>query len=351
MKTKDQIIVVLIGIIAFGWLIYSIKSILPPFVLSFIIAYFLNPLVNFLNEKTRMNRVMATLLVMISFFAFVVVIFMTLIPLLYSQAVSLIEVLPSYYEVVMGEFYPKIVEMFSHFGIKMDESASGLISGYDFNEKFFAMAKDLVVNAAVSLATLVNVISLIFIMPILVFYLLKDWEKVIVDINAYLPKALVTTIRKIMADIDTVLSGYVRGQFNVCLILAIIYSVFLTIAGLNFGFTIGFLTGVLSFIPYVGMLTGVVMALLAALFQWGFDFFHISFVLLIFLFGQVIESNFLTPKIIGNRVGLSPVWIIFGLFVFGALFGFLGLLIAVPLTAVCGVIFKHFALLYKKKYT
>ena len=165
-----------------------------------------------------------------------------------------------------------------------------------------------------------------------------------------LSKRLTSTISNVILTYSP-FGNNVRGQFNVCLILVIIYSSLLSFTGLNFGFLIGFLTGLFSFIPYVGMLSGVTAAIAVALFQWGFDTSHISAVSLVFIFGQIVESNFLTPKLIGAKIGLHPVWLIFGLFIFGALFGFIGVLVAVPLTAICGVIIKHFALEYKKKFT
>jgi predicted PurR-regulated permease PerM len=197
---------------------------------------------------------------------------------------------------------------------------------------------------------LINILSLIFITPILVFYLLKDWNILMIKIYELLPKSIAKQTKEVAGDINKTLAGYVRGQFNVCLILAIFYAASLSLVGLNFGFLIGFLTGMFAFVPYVGMFCGTVAAIVVALFQWGFDFTYLSLVAAIFLLAQLVESNFLTPKLIGDKIGIHPVWMIFGLFVFGVLFGFLGVLFAVPLTAIFGVIAKYFALQYKRKF-
>ena len=219
------------------------------------------------------------------------------------------------------------------------------------NSKLIELSKNIFDNAITSSIVLINVISIIFIAPILVFYLLKDWDLFLKKINSYLPRRISAPVKEIAKEIDKTLSGYIRGQFNVCIILAIIYAALLSICGLNFGFLIGFLTGLFAFVPYIGMLLGVTAAIIASLFQWGFDISHIAVISSIFIFGHLIESNFLTPKLIGSKIGLHPIWIIFGLFVFGALFGFVGVLIAVPLTAIFGVIIKYFAIEYKKKFT
>jgi predicted PurR-regulated permease PerM len=188
-------------------------------------------------------------------------------------------------------------------------------------------------------------------MPILVFYLLKDWDILMQKIYELLPRGVAGTAKQIAKEIDKTLAGYVRGQFHVCLILAAFYSISLSLAGLNFGFLIGFLTGMFAFMPYIGMLFGTSAAIIIALFQWGFNFTNLAPVGIIFLVAQLIESNFLTPKLIVNKIGLHTVWIIFGLFVFGVLLGFVGVLLALPLTAICGVIIKYFLLQYKKKFT
>ncbi len=351
MKTKDKIIVYFLIFFAIGWLLYQVKSALAPFIFSLVIAYFLNPIVDYIQKKRGLSRLLATSLVLGSFLSIIISLSSVLLPVIYVQFVDLINIFPQYLSILTDEFYPKLVATFNKIGFKFDDNLSNIFASKEFYGKIAELWRDIFDSAISSSRALINIISLIFIAPILIFYLLKDWNILIEKIDNYLPKSSSVTIRKIATNINKTLSGYVRGQFHVCFILAIVYSSLLSFTGLNFGFLIGFLTGIFAFIPYIGMLCGVTAAIIIGLFQWGFDIPHATAVTAVFLFGQLLESNFLTPKMIGSKVGLHPVWMIFGLFFFGALFGFIGVLFAVPLTAICGVIIKHFALEYKKKFT
>ncbi|MES2961247.1 MAG: AI-2E family transporter [Pseudomonadota bacterium] len=351
MKLKDKVISIVIILAIFFWLIYLVKSVLAPFICSFIIAYFLDPIVDFFCKKYKMSRALATSLILGLFLTILITLGAILLPILCAQFTDLLTALPGYFQTILHDFYPKVVSTLDGVGIRIEKDLSHLLANEQVTSKFVDLSKNIVDNAVNSSLTLINILSLIFITPILIFYLLKDWDILIKKIGDYLPRQVAISTRRIALDIDKTLSGYVRGQFNVCLILGLIYSSMLSFTGLNFGFLIGLLTGLFSFVPFVGMLCGVTTAIIVTLFQWGLDVTHIAAVSLVFIFGQVVESNFLTPKLIGAKIGLHPVWLIFGLFVFGVLFGFVGVLIAVPLTAICGVIIKHFALEYKKRFT
>lgn len=349
MKLKDKIILGVAILAIFIWLIYLVKSVLTPFIFSLIIAYFLDPMVDKLekSKKIKFSRIGATTIILGMFLTVLIIAGSVLFPIIYSQLNSLIHTLPQYFQVFSSDFYPKVIELMNSFGFKIEEDFAQIIG----NERFVNFSHDIFNNALDSSMSFINILSLIFITPILVFYLLKDWDLLVKKINDYLPKTFSLEAKEIATDVDKTLSGYIRGQFNVCLILGLFYSIFLSISGLNFGFLIGFLTGLFSFIPYVGMICGVIIAFIVALFQWGMDINNLAIIAVIFLAGQMIEGNFLTPKLIGSRIGLHPVWVIFGLFVFGNLFGFTGILVAVPLTAIFGVIIRYFALKYKKKFT
>lgn len=350
MKTKDKFISFAIILVTFFWLVFLVKSVLTPFVCSLIVAYFLNPLVDLLHKKYNLSRTTSTSLILGLFLAFITIICSFLLPLIYGQFVALIGALPEYFQIIVTDFYPKVAETLGKLGVSIDIDPAHLLNNEQVTSQFVGLSQNIFDNVLTSSITLINILSLIFITPILVFYLLKDWDVFIEKIDSYLPRRISIPTKQIARDIDKTLSGYLRGQFNVCFILAIIYSTLLSFTGLNFGFLIGFMTGLFSFIPFVGMLIGVSIAAVVALIQWGFDITNISAIAAIFVFGQIVESNFLTPKLIGEKIGLHPVWLIFGLFIFGALFGFVGVLIAVPLTAICGVIIKYFALKYKKKF-
>ena len=185
-----------------------------------------------------------------------------------------------------------------------------------------------------------SVLSLLIITPVVAFYLLLDWEKVVATVDGWIPLQHRDTVRGLARDIDAAIAGFVRGQAVICLILAVFYAIGLTLTGLNFGFLIGLMTGLLSFIPFVGAGTGFLVAAIVAIAQFWPDWTSIAMVVGVFLVGQVLEGYVLSPKLVGAKVGLHPVWMMFSLIAFGYLFGFVGLLIAIPLAATIGVLLR-----------
>jgi len=183
--------------------------------------------------------------------------------------------------------------------------------------------------------------------PVVAIYLLYDWDRMVARIDDLLPREHAPVIRYLAGEIDRTMSGFIRGMGTVCLILGTYYAVALRLAGLQFGLVVGFAAGLLTFIPYVGALVGGVLAIGLALFQFWGDWLSIGLVALIFVLGQTIEGNILTPKLVGSSIGLHPVWLIFSLSVFGALFGFVGMLVAVPVAAAIGVIARFAIMQYK----
>jgi predicted PurR-regulated permease PerM len=182
-----------------------------------------------------------------------------------------------------------------------------------------------------------NLLSLLFITPLVAFYLLRDWDGIVAVVDDWLPRDHAPVIRAQLAAVDRVLSGFVRGQLTVCLVLGVFYALGLGLVRLDFGLVIGLATGLISFVPVFGTLVGFAVGIGVALVQFGFAW-QVAAVAGVFLAGQAIEGNFLTPKLVGSRVGLHPVWTIFALLAGGALAGFTGLLLAVPAAAVIGVL-------------
>jgi predicted PurR-regulated permease PerM len=187
---------------------------------------------------------------------------------------------------------------------------------------------------------LINLAGLLVVTPVVAFYMLLDWDHMVERVDGWIPRDNVDTVRGIASDIDRAIAGFVRGQGTMCLILGLLYGTALTLAGLNFGLLIGLFAGFVSFIPYVGSISGLVLALAVAAVQFWPDWVMISIIVAIFVGGQFIEGNILQPKLVGESVGLHPVWLMFALFAFGALFGFVGLLVAVPAAAVVGVLVR-----------
>ena len=189
-----------------------------------------------------------------------------------------------------------------------------------------------------SVGSLVNVVVLLVIVPVVAFYLLYDWDRMIAEIDRLLPREHAPVIRRLAREIDQTLASFIRGMGTVCLILGTYYAVALMLVGLQFGLVVGAFAGLVTFIPYVGAILGGALAIGLALFQFWGDWLSIGLVAGIFVLGQVVEGNILTPKLVGESVGLHPVWLIFALSVFGALFGFVGMLVAVPVAAAIGVL-------------
>jgi len=186
----------------------------------------------------------------------------------------------------------------------------------------------------------VNFVSLFVVTPVVAFYILLDWDRMVEKVDSWTPRQHAATIRRLARDIDRSVAGFVRGQGSVCLILGTFYGVALTMVGLNFGLLIGLFAGLVSFIPYVGSVLGLILSVGVALVQFWPDAIWVIVVAAIFFTGQFFEGNILQPKLVGASVGLHPVWLMFALFAFGALFGFVGLLMAVPLAAAVGVLVR-----------
>jgi predicted PurR-regulated permease PerM len=187
---------------------------------------------------------------------------------------------------------------------------------------------------------LVSFASVLIVMPVVTFYLIRDWHRMVDRVDSWIPVRQRETVRQLAREIDAAIGGFLRGQFGVCLFLGCYYAVGLMLAGLEFGLLIGLIAGVITFVPYIGSMTGLMIAASVAIAQFWPDWKRITLVIAIFLVGQFIEGNIVSPKFVGERVGLHPVWLIFAMFAFGYLFGFVGLLIAVPLGAAIAVLLR-----------
>ena len=330
--------------IVFFALLWILKPMLLPFVLGAAIAYFLNPILEKL-PALRVPRWLGALLVLLTFILLVVLLMLLIVPLIQSQMTMLIDALPTYIETLRARFMPRItnwmhrlspndVEKLREAAGQYAGSAVGLAGGFlkDIVQRGFA---------------LFDILTLFVITPVVAFYLLRDWPKVTQKIDMLIPRQQHTFIRQLLADINRALSGFMRGQALVCLCLGLIYGTGLTLVGLNYGATIGIIAGVLSFIPYVGSTFGLVASMILAFIQFD-DNLSIGLVLAVFLVVQALEGYVLTPKLVGDRVGLHPVWILFALFAGGTLLGFLGVFIAVPVAAIVGVLIRASVRRYKQ---
>lgn len=312
--------------------LWGLGTVMLPFLVGGAIAYFLDPIADRL-ERAGLSRAAATAL--ISLFAVLVFVLLALlvVPMLSRQLIALVNDIPNILARLQGflsERFPQVLEPDS----VVQQTLNSI--GHTIQSKGGALASG-VLSSALSV---INAVVFIVVVPVVAFYMLLDWDRMVERIDSWLPRDHQPTIRRLARQIDTALAGFVRGQVSVCLILGTFYSIALMLAGLNFGLIVGAIAGLITFIPYVGALTGGVLAIGLALYQFWGDWFQIGIVAGIFGLGQFLEGNVITPRLVGKSVGLHPLWLIFALSAFGSLFGFTGMLIAVPVAAAIGVLVR-----------
>ncbi|MGH6886705.1 MAG: AI-2E family transporter [Kiloniellales bacterium] len=322
-----------IAIAVFLLLLYLLRDILLPFVAGMAFAYLLDPICDRL-ESRGLSRTLATAVVSLAFLLVVALILVLIVPLLVQQTQGLIENLPNLMTSARQWVEALLSRLTGRFDSALLQQGRDALAGVSADA--VAWAGGVLGGIVTGGLALFNLLSLVFITPLVTFYLLRDWDHIVAKIDDALPREHAETVRAQAREVDRILAGFVRGQTLVCLILATFYGAALSLAGLDFGLAIGILSGLLSFIPFLGSAVGLILSVGLAFLQFD-NWISIAIVAAIFLIGQAVEGNFLTPKLVGDRVGLHPVWVIFGLLAGGLLFGFVGVLIAVPLSAVVGV--------------
>ena len=314
-------------IVAFSF--YFLRTILLPFVIGIAVAYFLDPVVDKLEER-KWNRSFATLFTLFVFLALVIFLVFLLVPVLTNQIKNFAQFLP----IVKDKLQLIIDAVAGILNNKVDAKvldvpASGLI-------KWSTKMLGGVIDGGAAIADL---LSLFLITPLVAFYLLRDWDLIVEKVYDWFPIRHKDTLQEQLNEIDKKLAAFVRGQGTVCLILASYYAITLTMTGLEFGVVIGVFAGLISFVPFVGAIFGGLLSIGLAYLQFE-AWTNIVIIAGIFILGQILEGYILTPKFIGEAVGLHPVWVIFSLLAGGALFGFLGVLLALPMAAIVGVLFR-----------
>ncbi|MFS4437279.1 AI-2E family transporter [Paracoccaceae bacterium GXU_MW_L88] len=323
----------IIGILVLGIMLWLLKGILFPFLAGMALAYFLDPLADRL-ERQGIKRVWATVIISLGLLSVLVVVIAFAVPLLYQQAVAFAQAAPGYLDQLQNLLITRFPEVYSE-GSQINTAIDNFISMVQ------ERAGEIAGSVLKSSLRLVDAVVAIVVIPVVTFYMLLDWDRMMAKVNRWLPADHAERIRGIAQEIDNVLAGFVRGQLTVCLILGTFYAVALAIVGLDFGLLVGMFAGLLTFIPYVGSIVGGALSIGLALFQFWGDWVMVIAVAAIFVTGQMVEGNFLSPKLVGDSVGLHPVWLMFALSAFATLFGFTGMLIAVPVAACLGVFFRH----------
>jgi len=324
------------GLVVFFVALYLLRSILLPFVAGMAVAYLFDPWCDRL-ERRGLSRTWATTLVTLLFLVLSLATVMVLVPVAVTQLADFAKRVPGYLvalqeqllavtEIVQAQVSPETLE-------RLRDLAAGSL------DKVFTWLTGFATSLLGQGIALANLLSLLVITPIVAFYLLRDWDRILEQLDDWLPRDHADTIRDLAREIDERMAGFIRGQGMVCLILGAFYAIGLSVVGLDFGLVIGLGAGLLSFVPFVGAAIGFVASVGLALVQFD-SWLRIGLVAAIFVVGQAAEGNLLTPKLVGERVGLHPVWVMFALLAAGVLFGFVGVLLAVPMAAVAGVMLR-----------
>lgn len=327
------------------YFVYLVKGVMLPFVAGGFIAYALNPMTTRLAKISFINRAAAATISTVFFIFVLVLFFLLVVPTLQTELVKIASKMPAYGKLIQ-EYWVGVVHKISD---RLDPSDVAKIQEgiRSYSIKLFEWLGKMAVNMVSTSFALVNFITILIVTPITVFYLLHDWEKITKVVFDFVPRGSLTVFKEQLGLIDRALAGFARGQAMVCIILSFFYIIGLRIVGLDAAFTVGLVTGILAFIPYVGLLIGFLMAIILGVSQFGGMGAPILWVSVVYLIGAVFEGKILTPNLIGGKIGLHPLWVIFALFAGGAIGGFGGILIAVPVAGVIGVLVRYTLQNYK----
>jgi len=338
-----------IAAVVFLILLYAMGDVILPFVVSGALAYFLDPVADRL-QRAGLSRAAATTVITLVALLLVILLVLAVIPALISQLSALVNKAPE----ISGRLQAFLLDRFPELS---DSTSTARQTLAQIAGAIQSRGAELARGVVTSALSIINAIIFIIVVPVVTFYLLLDWDRVVARVDEMLPRDHAPVIRRLAHEVDNTLAAFVRGQISVCVILGTFYSVALMFAGLQFGLVVGAIAGAITFIPYVGSLVGGALAIGLALFQFWGNWLPIGIVAAIFVVGQFVEGNILTPKLVGESVGLHPVWLLFALSAFGSIFGIVGMLVAVPVAAAIGVVTRfgfgqyQGSLLYKGRDT
>jgi len=338
MRIERHVLFWLTAAVALFLLVALLRDVLLPFVAGMVIAYFLNPLADRL-QQIGLGRTAAALVIVLFAGALAVSAMVLIVPVIGNQLRLMAESLPgdlqrllesleAWLSARLGNRYPvaraEIEKALEHFARSSGASLATIVTAL-WSQGI----------------ALISFLSLILVTPVVVFYLLVDWHPMLAKVDSWLPRENAETIRRLAGEINEAVAAFIRGQGTICILLAVLYAVALSAAGIRYGLLIGIGTGILTFIPYVGWTLGLLTASAIALIQSPSEFTPLFLVLAIYAGGMALDVAVLSPKIVGGRIGLHPVWLMFALFAFSYLFGFVGVLVAVPVAAAIGVLVRY----------
>ena len=341
---SQRMMLILTVLLITGALLYVLRSVLLPFVVGIAVAYFLDPAVNRTVKTLKISRSWATVLILGMFFLILLPIIAVLGSMAFSQVSDFLSNLPEYIDKFMQKLKIWLEQAQEYVPALAFDNLGNLWQEHQ-GESIKPLVK-VVQKIAANGFALVNVLSLLLISPVVAFYMLRDWHDFTAKIFALVPKKHKKTVNDGVEAVNRIISGYLRGQLLVCVVLGSFYSLGLWLVGLKLGLLVGFLAGMISFIPYVGSISGFLMAMVLVVTQYG-TLPKILAVVAVFGIGQFLEGNFLTPKLVGENIGLHPVWVMFALLAGGVLLGLLGMIIAVPVAACIGVLLRFMVRRYK----
>jgi len=329
-------------ILLMGWLFYLLSPILTPFLVAAFLGYIGDPLVDKL-EARKLSRTLSVTIVFSVFTIFFLMILILLVPLLESQLLALLSKLPAFIDFLQSDVIPKVLKFSGIGSLNPDQSFdfSGLKQAVRDNWQSIGGFAGRLVNTLSNSGLLILAWATnLVLIPVIAFYFMRDWDILVARISHLLPRHIEPLVSRLAKQSDEVLADFLRGQLLVMSCLSGIYSIGLWIAGLELALLVGLLAGMVSFVPYLGFIVGILAAVIASLIQFH-DLTLILPIVIVFGIGQLIESMLLTPLLVGDRIGLHPVAVIFSIMVGGQLFGFVGVLIALPVSAVLMVILRH----------
>ncbi|MBL8523942.1 MAG: AI-2E family transporter [Betaproteobacteria bacterium] len=329
--------VMLLALVGLGLLLSLLSPILAPFLAAGILAYIFDPLVTRLESK-GISRAFGTVLAVLALILAVVLLLLIVLPLFYKEILQLGEQLPNFAEQLKTKVVPWVSEKL---GVEVNLDPSSFRQFVTDNmTDASGIARKVFSSVGVGGLAVVGFLINLVLIPVVLFYVLRDWPIIVASVDRLIPRRIHPTVVTVSREIDVVLSEFLRGQVSVMLIMSVFYVVGLWLAGLNFALPVGLITGLLVFVPYLGSGTGLVLGTIAAVMQFP-SITGVAMVWLVFGIGQLIEGFLVTPWLVGDRIGLHPVAVIFALLAFGQVFGFFGVLLALPVSAAILVGLRH----------
>ncbi len=333
---------VFLGLFISGFMLIS--DAIKPFFIAFIISYLLQPAVGFIASKFKISNKFASSIIYLIFLSIFFLSLTILVPIIYGQLSTFINNIPKYKNYLQAEILPPI--MAKIYLIEPDIADKIKNSLSNFINSIFTILGSIANNFWRYTIITINIFVLFLLIPIILFYFLHDWAKIIANMQSLLPIKTRPKILEILSAINNLLSAYIRGQLNICLLLSTYYSIAFTVIGIDLALLLGILTGFLVIIPFLGTFISFLLTLIIGYLTFGVTT-KLLYIMIIYLVGNICESYILTPKIIGDKIGLHPLWIIFSIFACGSLFGIIGIFFAIPIAGITKILLLNLIKFYK----